>query len=110
MVTGGFKTRAQAAAAVAEGLTDMVGIARGWVLDPNLAATWLTDAGGDPAFPRFRDAPGGGVTAWYTMRLTALAEDREDGFAGDPRSALADYDARDAVRAERWTARFPIAP
>lgn len=110
MVTGGFKTRAQAAAAVAEGLTDMVGIARGWVLDPNLAATWLTDAGGDPAFPRFRDAPEGGVTAWYTMRLTALAEDREDGFASDPHSALADYDARDAVRAERWTARFPIAP
>ena len=50
------------------------------VLNPRLADAWLTEQGGDPEFPEFEFSPPGGVTAWYTMRLTALGEDRENMF------------------------------
>ena len=75
MVTGGFKKREQAVDAVASGAVDMVGLARAMVLNPRLAKHWLTEEGGDPDFPRFESNPPGGITAWYTMRLTALGED-----------------------------------
>ena len=51
------------------------------VLDPSLPATWLSPASTDPEFPTFVSPPTGGVTAWYTKRLTALAEDREQSFS-----------------------------
>ena len=51
MLTGGFTTRQQAAAAVAGGAVDVVGLARAMALDVELANTWLGEAGGDPAFP-----------------------------------------------------------
>ena len=82
MVTGGFKTRAQAADAVARGLTDMVGLARAVVLSPDLPSRWLSGAGGDPVFPRFAAPPAGGVTAWYTMR--------PDGDRRGPRDRVRD--------------------
>lgn len=107
MLTGGIKTRAQAIAVLAEGAADMVGLARPLVLDPDLPRHWQTPAGGDPAFPRFNDPPEGGITAWYTMRLTALADDRERDQALSLPEAIAAYDTRDAARAELWRARFP---
>ena len=76
-------------------------------LDPGLAATWLTLEGGDPDFPGFESPPPGGITAWYTMRLTALSQDREDNFVMDPRSALRAYEERDAKRCIRWRRKFP---
>ncbi|MEM7119139.1 MAG: NADH:flavin oxidoreductase/NADH oxidase family protein [Chloroflexota bacterium] len=106
MATGGFKKRDQAVAAVATGAVDMVGIARGMVLNPRLAETWLTKEGGDPDFPRFNVTPPGAVTAWYTMRLTALGEDREESFSLDVPSALRKYKERDAQRCIRWRERF----
>ena len=106
MTTGGFRTRAQAGDAVASSATDLVGLARAVVLDPELPATWLTAAGGDPAFPRFERAPPGGITAWYTLRLTALGEDREAGFDLDPPAAIRAYERRDEQRCARWNARF----
>ncbi|MGI9325779.1 MAG: hypothetical protein ACR2PZ_11215 [Pseudomonadales bacterium] len=106
MLTGGFKTREQAADAVASGAIDVVGLARAMVLDPRLPKTWLTDGGHDPDFPKFESAPPGGITAWYTMRLTALAEGREDVFTLDPASAIRVYEDRDAQRCEMWRQKF----
>jgi 2,4-dienoyl-CoA reductase-like NADH-dependent reductase (Old Yellow Enzyme family) len=106
MVTGGFKRRDQAINAVASGTVDMVGLARSMVLDAQLAAIWLSKKGGDIKFPKFENAPPGGITAWYTMRLTALAEDREDGFELDLQSAIREYEERDIQRCIIWKKRF----
>ena len=51
MLTGGFERREQAVDAVASGAVDMVSLARGMVLNPQLAKLWLTEDGGDPEFP-----------------------------------------------------------
>ena len=106
MLTGGFKTREQAVSALASGAIDVVGLARAMVLDPELPQTWLTDGGRDPEFPRFESTPPGGITAWYTMRLTALAEGREDVFTLDLASAIRAYEDRDALRCETWRQKF----
>lgn len=106
MLTGGFKRREQAVDAVVGGAVDMVSLARAMVLDPQLPRVWLTGRGGDPEFPRFDSPPRGGVTAWYTMRITALAEGRESRFALDPRSALEIYEERDAQRCIKWREKF----
>ena len=109
MTTGGFKKREQAIDAVSSGAVDMVGLARAMVLDPRLAEVWLTEEGGEPNFPRFEPPPPGGITAWYTMRLTALGEDREDAFTLDLRSAIRIYEERDALRCITWRKKFTPA-
>lgn len=106
MLTGGFETRDQAVQALRSGSVDAIGLARAMVLNPELANGWLTVAGGDPAFPVFEAPPRGGVTAWYSMRLTALGEDAEDLFTLSPAAALETYEARDAERCERWREWF----
>ena len=106
VLTGGFENRDQAVTAIASGSTDAVGLARAMVLEPVLADTWLKEGGGDPRFPRFDAPPRGGVTAWYSMRLTALGEDDEDRFDLTPESALETYELRDAERCELWRNRF----
>ncbi|WP_304525346.1 NADH:flavin oxidoreductase/NADH oxidase family protein [Halomonas sp. I5-271120] len=111
MVTGGFKRREQALAAVASGAVDVVGLARAFILDPRLAKTWLSKEGGDPEFPQFASAPPGGVTAWYTLRLTALgedreSEDRESASMLDLPTALRRYEERDAQRCITWRETF----
>ncbi len=106
MLTGGFQRREQAIDAVADGDVDMVSLARAMVLDARLAHVWLTEDGGDPDFPMFDSPPRGGVTAWYTMRLTALGQDEETTFAMEPRCALSAYEERDAQRCCRWRRRF----
>jgi 2,4-dienoyl-CoA reductase-like NADH-dependent reductase (Old Yellow Enzyme family) len=106
MLTGGFKTRGEAAAAVASGAVDAVGIARALALDPELPLKWLRPESGDPEFPTFQSPPPGGVTAWYTMRLTALANDQETAFAPALLTAIADYESRDAKRVGSWREQF----
>jgi hypothetical protein len=106
MLTGGFETREQAVAAIQDGAADAIGLARSMVLDPSLPNAWLSDRGGDPDFPQFDAPPKGGVTAWYSMRLTALSEYAEDGFNQSPAAALDTYEARDAERCSRWQERF----
>ena len=106
MLTGGFKRRDQAIDAIASGAVDIVGVARAMVLNPCLAKTWLSAGGGDPDFPRFEFTPPGGITAWYTMRLTALGEDRETLFDMDLPLAIREYEARDAQRCLKWQKQF----
>jgi len=109
MLTGGFKTRMQAVNAVASGAVDMVGLARALVLEPSLPDLWKADQSLEPTFPRFSDAPQGGITAWYTMRLTEIGADRETSFVGDLGQAIRDYEARDQARTEVWLRHFAIS-
>jgi 2,4-dienoyl-CoA reductase-like NADH-dependent reductase (Old Yellow Enzyme family) len=106
MLTGGFKTRSEAVAALDSGAVDVVGLARAMVLDPDLPSRWLRPEGGDPEFPRFLSPPPGGVTAWYTMRLTALANHREADDEPAIDTAISDYESRDAARVGAWRSRF----
>ena len=110
VATGGFRTRDQAIDAVNEGFVDAVSLARAMALNPMLANTWLNGDGGELEFPVFAVPPPGGVTAWYSMRLTALGEDKEIRFDMTPASALEAYDARDERRSEIWRHRFPQSP
>jgi 2,4-dienoyl-CoA reductase-like NADH-dependent reductase (Old Yellow Enzyme family) len=106
MLTGGFKTRREAADAVATGATDLVGLARTMALDPDVPAKWCDPDGGDPEFPRFDSPPVGGITAWFTMRLTALANGTEESFEPTLSTALEAYESRDAQRIGTWEQAF----
>ena len=106
MVTGGFKTRMQAVSALEEGSVDMVGLARAFIIDPNLAKQWKMAEGIDPVFPRFNSPPEGGVTAWYTMRLTDLAKDAEHSGVRGLNEAVAVYEMRDDERTIRWNQKY----
>lgn len=106
MLTGGVKTRRQAAELVADGDVDLVGLARTMALDPQLPTTWLSTESADPEFPTFVAPPAGGITAWYTMRLTALAEDREPPYDPTLHEAIDEYDSRDAQRVADWNEKF----
>ncbi|MGI9391335.1 MAG: NADH:flavin oxidoreductase/NADH oxidase family protein [Boseongicola sp.] len=106
MLTGGFKTRKQAEDAVDGGAVDVVGLARAFVLEPSLPDLWKSDRKLDPAFPRIPHAPEGGITAWYTMRLTEICADGEMPDFGDIGQAIRDYEKRDNDRAEIWQRHF----
>lgn len=106
MLTGGFKTRAQAEDAVAGGAVDIVGLARAFVLEPSLPDLWKANQKLEPDFPRFADAPEGGITAWYTMRLTEIGADQETPNVGELGRAIRDYEARDKARTEVWLRHF----
>ncbi|MEM1362962.1 MAG: NADH:flavin oxidoreductase/NADH oxidase family protein [Pseudomonadota bacterium] len=105
MLTGGFKTYEQARDALEAGI-DVIGLARALVLDPSLPNAWLAGDARSPSFPRFQDPPEGGVTAWYTMRLTELSEGRELTGPEELPLAIRAYEERDAARTEIWNARF----
>lgn len=105
MLTGGFKTRQQAVDALASGI-DVIGLARALVLDPELPGKWLTGTADNPEFPRFGSPPEGGVTAWYTMRLTAIGEDRDTGETLDLETAISRYEVRAAIRTASWNNHF----
>lgn len=106
MLTGGIKTLAQARDAVAEGTVDLVGLARGLALEPALPHRWRHGQCATLVFPRFDTAPEGGVTAWYTLRLTRLGEDRDAESASTLEAALSDYEARDRARTTTWNRHF----
>lgn len=106
MVTGGFKTQREATQAVSLGAADLVGLARAVALDPDTPAKWLQPHAGDPRFPRFPSPPPGGITAWYTMRLTALANDETATFDPTLSQAIDAYESRDAARAATWRRAF----
>lgn len=106
MLTGGIKSRAEAVAVIENGIADALGLARTMVLEPGLANNWLGGTGGDPVFPAFDAPPAGAVTAWYTMRLTALGDGTEAAFTMTAKEALKAYEERDAERSDRWRAHF----
>jgi len=105
MLTGGFKTRAQVEDALTIGV-DVIGLARALVIEPSLPDLWHADQMPAPQFPRFDVAPEGGITAWYTMRMTGLAQGDETADPSDLLEALKVYDQRDSERAEIWQKHF----
>lgn len=60
----------------------------------------------EPIFPKFPNAPKGGITAWYTMRLTEIGSDKEMLDFSDLGQAIRDYEARDKARTEVWIRHF----
>lgn len=107
MVTGGIKNRRQAAELLSSGKADLVGLARAMVLEPQLPLLWSKDSDtGELVFPRFATNPPGGVTAWYTLRLTALAKDSEADFDMPLEEAIDVYEARDKLRSAEWRQWF----
>lgn len=106
MLTGGFKTRAQAELAVSSGAVDVVGLARMFVLEPSLPNLWKLDQKPEPVFPRFAEAPEGGITAWYTMRLNDIGSDRDRPSFSELAPAIRAYEARDLSRTQIWLGHF----
>jgi len=106
MITGGIKTKQHAMQAITSGNVDLIGIARALVLDPHLPKSWDNDQPNDPEFPRFVSSPEGGITAWYTMLLTELAESRETGLGLDLEEMLKQYNVRDEMRSRKWIEHF----
>ena len=105
-VTGGFKTRAQVFNALSSNSVDFVGLGRAFILEPRLAQDWLHGIDRLPKFPRFTSSLPGGVTAWYSMALAAIANDKESEFELDLASAIQAYDTRDRGRINVWLAKF----
>lgn len=106
MLTGGFKTKAQMVAAINDGYTDVVGLARALVLDPESPNKWHSSSSVDPEYPRFASPPAGGITAWYTLRMSELGQDTEPTNVPNLESALRDYEERDRQRVFSWKERF----
>ncbi|MEM9574819.1 MAG: oxidoreductase, partial [Pseudomonadota bacterium] len=106
MVTGGFKTLAQAESAIANGTADLVGLARALVIDPELPIHWLSGDRSEPQFPRFKIAPEGGVTAWFTMEITQLAKGEAALSTDDLADAIEAYEGRDDARRKIWNSTF----
>lgn len=108
MVTGGFKTRAQAIDAIASGAADVVGLARALVIAPDLPNLWQVEDAVDPTFPKFASPPEGGVTAWYTMQITQIATGGDVVPVDDLGAVIEAYARRDAQRREIWKDHFKI--
>ena len=108
MLTGGFKSFEQANDAIQEDIIDVAGVARALALDPELVKHWKLDAPKDPVFPRFDSPPIGGITAWYTMRLTDIAMHQETDEVSDLNKIIKSYEARDAKRSEKWNKHFNV--
>lgn len=106
MLTGGFKRLDQAVGALCDGSAELIGLARALVLDPALPNNWLQNQSGDPQFPKFALPPEGAITAWYTMRLTQIAQDREGEELPDLHEIVSIYEERDRVRIVHWNKRF----
>lgn len=106
MVTGGFKTRAQAENAIADGSADVVGLARALVVDPELPSFWVSGQRAEPQFPRFKTPPEGGVTAWYTMQITRTAKGEAALSPEDLEDAISEYETRDDARRRIWKSKL----
>jgi len=105
MVTGGFKTRADAEYAVSSGAVDCIGLARALVLDPALPKTWKRN-GPDPVFPQFERTVPGGVTAWYTESIHRTASGDASSPVFSPEEAVEAFPARTRQLRQRLSSRI----
>lgn len=108
MLTGGFKTKAQADDVLARGIVDFIGLARAVIIDPSLPNNWQKNDNTSPQFPKFSHTPEGGVTAWYTMRITNIGENISISteYDLDIEKAMNAYELRDKARTETWLNHF----
>ncbi|MEP0071955.1 MAG: oxidoreductase [Marinomonas sp.] len=108
MLTGGIKTKEEALSILSSGAADLIGLARVMALEPSLPNYWLSGVDMNPEFPLFDSRPAGGITAWYTMRLKALSENKEDTFNMNLESAIRLYEERDKIRTLKWKKHFGL--
>ena len=106
MVTGGVKSLSDASRLLQDKSTDLVGLARAMVLNPNLANDWLAGLNQTLNFPRFDSPPAEGITAWYTMRINAIALDEEKSVSAPLTLALNQYLEKDELRSTKWRTFF----
>ena len=106
VVTGGFKQQEQAIEVISSQSVDAIGLGRSLILMADLPRRWINNSGDNPEFPRFQSPPQGGVTAWYTMLLTALADDKERDFNLTLLEAIQRYKSRDKRRIQKWLAKY----
>jgi 2,4-dienoyl-CoA reductase-like NADH-dependent reductase (Old Yellow Enzyme family) len=106
VVTGGFKTYEQVLNILASDTVDFVGLGRALILNPELAEDWAKGTETLPHFPTFQSPPSGGVTAWYTMALTSIANNKESYAELDLSTTIQTYEGRDRERVNTWRAKF----
>lgn len=106
MLTGGIKTHQQATSLLRDGTVDVVGLARLLILNPSLPTLWAKGEITTPDFPRFSDPPEGGITAWFTMQMTEIANNSEVCASLDLNAANATYAVRDERRTKVWIKHF----
>ncbi len=106
MITGGFKTYQQASKAIASGTADIVGLARALAIEPALLKLWQAGQRDGPTFPKFTDPPEGGITAWYTMRLSEIGDGCTSYQVDNIDQAIKAYEERDLERTNIWRAYF----
>jgi len=113
MLTGGFKTSTQAINALTASAADVIGVARGMVVEPAIANHWLQRTSLEESFteilfPRFESPAPGAITAWYSMRLSAIASDNDTDFLLTLSDALIAYEERDNQRGITWLEKYPL--
>lgn len=108
MVTGGFKTLQQAENAIAEGKADLIGLVRALIVDADLPKKWIIGQEDDPDLPRFSNPPEGGVTAWYTMQITRIANGENSLPADNLQDVIKTYEGRDQLRHADWIEHFEL--
>ncbi|EAQ64024.1 oxidoreductase, FAD/FMN-binding [Marinomonas sp. MED121] len=106
MVTGGVKSLSDACSLLQDKSADLVGLARAMVLNPDLANDWFAGTNQTLSFPRFDSPPAEGITAWYTMRINAIALDEEKDFSPTLTLALKQYLERDELKSIKWRTFF----
>ncbi|MFA0442340.1 oxidoreductase [Vibrio sp. 10N.286.49.C2] len=108
VVTGGFKTREQIVDVLSSNIADSIGLGRVLILRPELPNDWIEGATIIPRFPKFQAPPPGGVTAWYTMLLTAIGNDNEREFNLELLPAIHAYETRDKSRISQWKKKYHL--
>lgn len=108
VVTGGFKKREQVIDALSINAADSIGLGRTLILRPDLPNEWIDGEGVTPRFPKFKSPPQGGITAWYTMLLTAIGNDNEREFNLELLPAIQAYENRDKARVMKWQAKYQL--
>jgi len=106
MITGGIKAPAQALAAIASGVVDFVGIARGLILEPELPKRWEANDFISPNFPSFENPPEGSLTAWFTTRMSDIGSDVDLEIERDLYEAVSMYRARNLEKTRIWQNNF----
>ncbi|WP_295898747.1 NADH:flavin oxidoreductase/NADH oxidase family protein [uncultured Vibrio sp.] len=106
VVTGGFKNYDQVVEALSSHAAEAIGLGRALALYPSLANDWTEGNESVLTFPRFDSPPPGGITAWYTMLLTAVASDAEQEFSTNLEDAVELYERRDESRIPAWRAKY----
>ncbi|MEO0343916.1 MAG: oxidoreductase [Pseudomonadota bacterium] len=107
MVTGGFKSKDQAKEVIEANITDFIGMARAFIIAPEFATHWQSSNDFKLSFPKFKNPPVGGVTAWFTTQIRALGEGQTDqGLDRRLKTALAAYDVQTKRLTKIWLRHF----